>query len=187
MSTQRDLNEVLDEFRTFHHDFQTLLMATCNAQGEPDASYAPYVEHLGDFYVYVSELAVHTGNLQANPRCSVLFIEDEKQAKHLFGRRRVTLDCVAEAIPRDSTLFETVMGQFIARFGKFMEMLRQLQDFHLIRLKPQRGNYVAGFAQAYEITGQDLDTIRHRTEKGHRAANQQTADAMAAVQEDSTV
>lgn len=170
----RDLNDVMAEFRHFHHEFETLLMATCNAQGEPDASYAPYVEHLSDYYVYVSELATHTENLQATSKCSVLFIEDEDDAKHVFARRRVTLRCEVEEIPRDSAMFDTVLDLFVARFGKFMGMMRKLQDFHLFRLKPQTGAYVAGFAQAYTLGGEGLSDIRHRNEKGHRSPDKAT-------------
>lgn len=174
----RDLNAVMAEFRNFHHEFETLLMATCNAQGEPDASYAPYVEHLGYYYIYISELATHTENLQATGQCSLLFIEDEGDAKHVFARRRVTLKCAAEEIPRESTTFDTVLDLFVERFGKFMDMMRKLNDFHLFRLKPQSGGYVAGFAQAYTLGGEGLTEIRHRNEKGHRSPDKATASEM---------
>lgn len=174
----RDLKDVMAEFRDFHHEFETLLMATCNAQGEPDASYAPYIEHLGYYYVYVSELATHTENLQAKGQCSVLFIEDETHAKHIFARRRITLRCEAEEIPRGSQLFEELLDKFVERFGKFMEMMRKLQDFHLFRLKPHTGGYVAGFAQAYTLSGEGLNDIRHRDEKGHRSPDKATAGEM---------
>ena len=41
------------------------------------ASYAAYVERDGDYYVYLSERALHTCNLLDNGRVSVLFIENE--------------------------------------------------------------------------------------------------------------
>ncbi len=181
----RDLNDVMAEFRNFHHEFETLLMATCNAHGEPDASYAPYIEHLGNYYVYVSELATHTENLTSTGRCSVLFIENETAAKHVFARRRVTLRCEAEDIPRDTQHFEQVLDLFVARFGKFMTMMRKLADFHLFRLQPQSGGYVAGFAQAYTLSGENLNEIRHRNEKGHRSPDKATETELDDVREGS--
>lgn len=170
MTTQfvPDLAKVYEECRDFHHQFETLLMATCNAQGEADASYAPYIEHLGDYYVYVSELAVHTPNLQRKPQCSVLFIEEESQAKNIFARRRLTLNCQAQVIARNSEAFEQILSLFTIKFGKFMEMLKNLKDFHLFKLHPEKGAYVAGFAQAYTLEGEGLAQIRHRNEVGHR-------------------
>lgn len=169
-----DLSAVLAAYRSFDLEFQTLLMATCNTYGEPDASYAPYLKHLDYYYVYVSELSTHTENLMSTGRCSVLFIEEESAAKHLFARRRVTLQCSAEEIRRDTLEFETILDAFVERFGKFMGMMRKLKDFHLFRLSAEKGAYVAGFAQAYTLQGEGLTEIKHRTEKGHRSADPST-------------
>ncbi|TXH72173.1 MAG: pyridoxamine 5'-phosphate oxidase [Thiothrix sp.] len=169
-----DLSKVLAAYRSFDLEFQTLLMATCNSYGEPDASYAPYLKHMDYYYVYVSELSTHTENLMSTGRCSVLFIEEESAAKHLFARRRVTLQCQAEEIQRESHEFEQVLDLFVERFGKFMEMMRKLKDFHLFRLSPEKGAYVAGFAQAYTLQGEGLTEIKHRTEKGHRSTDPST-------------
>lgn len=166
-----DLSEVLAAYRSFDLEFQTLLMATCNSYGEPDASYAPYLKHMDYYYVYVSELSTHTENLSTTGRCSVLFIEEETAAKHLFARRRVTLQCQAEEIERESHEFEQILDLFVERFGKFMNMMRKLKDFHLFRLNPEKGAYIAGFAQAYTLQGEGLNEIKHRTEQGHRSTD----------------
>ena len=54
------------------------------------------------------------------------------------------------------------------QFGNFMRMMRTLTDFHLFRLKPESASYVSGFAQAYSLTGEGLQTIRLRNDAGHR-------------------
>lgn len=71
------IDETLENARCFHRVYDSVLMATATEDGEPVASYAPYLEHGGDFYVYVSDLAAHTQNLKRNPRASLMFIEDE--------------------------------------------------------------------------------------------------------------
>jgi heme iron utilization protein len=181
MSPSPDLNTVMEECRKFPGHFQSLHLATCNARGEPEASYATYVEHEGNYYVYTSELSVHTANLTATGRCSVLFIESEAQAKHLFARRRLTLQCTVIECLRDSPEFEPRMDMFVQKFGGFMEMMRKLADFHLYQLRPQSGSYVAGFAQAYTLEGDGLSEIQHRKEQGHRSPNKAAAKAINAV------
>jgi heme iron utilization protein len=181
MSQPPDLNVVMDECRKFPGHFQSLHLATCNAAGEPEASYATYVEHEGNYYVYTSELSAHTTNLAASGRCSVLFIESEAEAKHLFARRRLTLQCTAIECHRDSPAFEPLMDMFVQKFGNFMGMMRKLADFHLYQLQPKNGGYVAGFALAYTLEGEGLREIKHRKEQGHRSPDKASAAAMDAV------
>lgn len=163
-----DLAEINTEYRTFPDEFESLLMATANANGLPEASYAAYLEEAGDYYVYLSELAQHTGNLQEKPQCSVMFIENEQDASHLFARRRLTYQCESDEVLRGSGHFEKIMDAFEQKFGDFIKMLRGMEDFHLFRLSPKKGKYVAGFAQAYEISGDQMESVTHRNEKGHR-------------------
>jgi hypothetical protein len=181
MRQSPDLNAMMDECRAFPHHFQSLHLATCNAAGEPEASYAAYVEHKGNYFVYISELSTHTANLAASGRCAVLFIESEAEARHLFARRRLMLQCTATECHRGSPEFELIMDMFVQKFGNFMEMMRKLADFHLYRLQPQSGTYVAGFAQTYTLEGSGLCEIKHRKEQGHRGPDKATAVVMDTV------
>ena len=175
------LEDVLVECHGFRTSFTTLVMATVNNDARPEASYAPYVEDAdGAFYVFISELSQHTSNLREKPTASVLFIEDEAQASHLFSRRRLTLSCECMHVPRSDQRWSGILDHFKQRFGELIDVLRGLEDFHLFRLKPQTGTYVRGFAQAYELTGPDLQAIRHINDKGHRP---QTSTASEAISE----
>lgn len=175
------LSEILHEARHFHESHDSLLMATAR-QDVPVATYAPYVtDDQGCFYIYVSELSAHTPNLMENPKASVLFIEDESQAQHLFGRKRVTYTCRAEPVARESADFDRAMDRFKDKHGKFMDMMREMRDFHLFRLVPEQGNYVRGFAQAYELHGDGLGEIRHVNDKGHRAGTAESAKQMGSM------
>ena len=169
MSEDIDLQKVQAACRAFPSQFQTLHLGTVNAQGQPEASYAPFVAAAGRYHVYLSELARHTANLRSNGRASVLFIESEAQAKQIFARERLTLACTARECARGTALFERALDRFEQRFGKFMQVIRPLRDFHLFELTPSSGNYVAGFAHAYALEGADLGQLRHRDEQGHRA------------------
>jgi putative heme iron utilization protein len=177
--TKPTLEEILPEALDFPNAFDTLLLATADLAGHPHASYAVYLaDERGRFHIYISELAAHTGNLRVRPEASTLFIEDEDQAKSLFGRKRLTCECRAEPLFRGSPEWAAAMDGFVAKHGKFMEMLSGLQDFHLFRLTPQKAVYVRGFAQAYELSGEQLGQIRHIRDKGHRPGSQDAAEAL---------
>lgn len=169
MSKDTEMHQVQEACRAFPSQFQTLHLGTVSAQGLPEASYAPFVADAGRYYVYLSELARHTANLRCNGRASVLFIESEAQAKQVFARQRLTLACTALEYPRATAPFERVLDRFEQRFGKLMEVIRPLSDFHLFELTPTSGSYVAGFARAYALDGADLEDLRHRNEQGHRS------------------
>lgn len=173
MTSTDHLQSAQADCRAFPARFQTLHLGTVSAEGQPEASYAPFVADQERYYVYLSELARHTGNLRARGRVSVLFIEGEDSASQLFARERLTLACEATECARGSARFDQVLDLFERRFGKFMQAIRPLKDFHLFELRPVSGSYVAGFARAYTLTGGDLGELRHRHEEGHQAPDAQ--------------
>ena len=183
MSKQQPESIVLSESHQFPAQFRSVHLATCNASGEPEASYAAYVERDGHYYVYISELAAHTANLKDTGRCAALFIESEADAKHLFARKRLTLQCTAVETPRGSPEFEAILDAFEDKFGHFMAMMRKLADFHLFKLTARHGNYVAGFAKAYSLDGTGLNEIRLRNDQGHRPQDRGTKTELDAALE----
>jgi putative heme iron utilization protein len=163
-----NLDIVKEEYYALPQTFKTVLLATVSPEGFPEVSYAPYVKDGDNYYVYISELAAHTRNMRHNSRVSLLFIENEDQAAHLFARKRISLHCTAYEVERDSEIFEQIMQRFQAEFGDFMNMLKTLQDFHLMCLHPYQGSFVQGFARAFALEGEHLDQIRHLNDRGHR-------------------
>lgn len=173
-------NSVVDLEKAFHAyqrlplQFNSLLMATASENGIPNASYAVYVKVDGKYYVFISELAEHTHNIRKNNQVSILFIENEKDAQHLFARQRVTQLCEACVINRDEEGYQHIMQLFSYKFGKFMKMLEEKQDFHLFCLHPVKGSYVAGFGRAFAIENEDLKQIFHVNDGGHKMLDQTT-------------
>ena len=156
------LDDLVDEIRAFRDGFASVILATVDDAGEPDASYAPsVVDPAGCFHVFVSALARHARNLQANRRASVLLIESEADAANVFARRRLTWDCRAEAVDREQAQWGQILDVFAARFGALVTTLRQLADFQLMRLVPVSGRYVRGFGQAFSLEGPSLERIHH--------------------------
>lgn len=164
--------QLQNEIQQFIAGFHTAILASCNPEHQPEASYAPFIESDRQFYVYLSELAAHTGNLSGSGKCAFMLIESEQTASNPFARKRLSMHCEAVKCPRSSAEFDQRMNQFADRFGPFFKNIRELGDFHLFRLTPRSGNYVAGFAQAYTLSGDKLMLIRHRNEKGHGSSSQ---------------
>ncbi len=157
-----DKKNIERQLNGFLQDTHALMLATVNAEGLPEASYAPYVAHEGCYYIFISQLASHTANLQHSGVASVLLMntEDSGQA---FARKRLTCHCKATVIARQEALFESILRLMEERFGKLIRTLRELGDFNLFQLDPIKGNYVAGFGQAFEIDfplGRDIRLIK---------------------------
>ncbi len=131
---------------------KTLLLSTASNSGVPDLSYAPFVrDATGVFYIFVSELAVHTVNLLANPQASLLFIRPESEARNLFARERAVISCRVHDIGRDNPAYSEQLDALQDKFGEIVGLLRPLPDFHLFALYPDSGRYVVGFGQAYTL------------------------------------
>ncbi|EJK2114456.1 heme utilization protein HutZ [Vibrio navarrensis] len=155
------------EIKEFRQERQTLQLATVDKDGRPNVSYAPFVQNQEGYFVLISQIARHARNLLENPQVSLMMIEDEDSAKQLFARKRLTLDAVASVVERDSQLWQQVIGQMQERFGEIVAGLSQLEDFVLFNLKAERGLFVKGFGQAYQVSGEDLVDFVHLQE-GHR-------------------
>ncbi|MFW6354810.1 MAG: pyridoxamine 5'-phosphate oxidase family protein, partial [Verrucomicrobiota bacterium] len=165
----------------FRDSFQTVLLGTAMPDGTPDVSVSPAVWEAeeGAFYVFISELSSHTGNLQHHPQASLMMIEDESAAAQLLARRRLTFPCSARFIARDAPEFAGPMEALKAKFGAVMKHLETMTDFHLVRLEPGLGRLVNGFGQAYEVDGRDWTELDHVGGGGHRHRTKKQATAKA--------
>ena len=152
--------ETAEEAATFLGGVKTLQMATASADGEPEASYAPFVRTGdGTFHICVSDLSRHTAHLVATGRASVLMIEDESGSTQLFARRRLVFACSAEQVERGTKRWHSIMDLFERKFGDVIDLIRPLVDFRVFALAPGHGVFVKGFGQAYRIEGHALDAL----------------------------
>lgn len=151
-------------YENFPVQFGSIILSTVDAEGLPNASYTPFVmDEEKRIYIYVSGLATHTKNIYANPKVSVLFIEDESQTKQIFARRRLSFDCDPNLLTRDTPQWLEIVDKFQEKFGEIIEMLRSLPDFRIFQLTPTRGRFVVGFGAAYQISGDNLNQLTQIT------------------------
>ena len=139
----------------------TVQLATLGDDGFPHSGYAPFVFDGVDVIIFVSQLALHTRDLLANGKVSVMLIDDESKAREIFARTRVSYQCEAGVVAPDDKTYETLLDALQARHGKMIGLLRQLPDFVLFRLSPNAGQFVMGFGQAYKLSGEKFDTFDH--------------------------
>ena len=130
---------------------QSLQLATCNLDGTAEISYAPFLLHDNRFYIYVSALAKHTGNLLRNHQAGIMLIQPEAEAENIFARQRLSFNCRVSEIHRNSAEYATLLELMRQRFGEIIELLASLPDFHLLSLQPVAGQYVAGFGKAQSV------------------------------------
>lgn len=153
------INIATESFQDLRSLTRTLILATADKTGLPEASTTAFIQdESGDYFILVSQLARHTGNLQVRPQASVMLVEDEAASSQLFARRRIQLQCEATLVSTEKA--PAIIDQFRKEHGKIIELLSSLPDFVLFRLHPTHGQFVMGFGQAYTLDGPDLGTLR---------------------------
>jgi len=163
---------VARDFRKYITERQTVMLATVNEDGTPNVSYAPFViDELLNVYIFVSEIVERTQNLMSNGKASLLFIEDEQDAKYIFARRRATMQAKAEVLSSEEVNSPKFKAMFEEKFGDFVNLeLAGKSDFRLIKLVPYEGGLTKGFGLAFKLTGQNLQKVEH-LKKGHTSSD----------------
>jgi len=157
--------------KTFISTIKTAVIGTLNKDNTPFSSYAPYIYDNNRFYIYISSIATHTKNIEANTNTSLFFVEDESVSENLFARKRISLQCTATKVERASERFEEVFSLYNDKFDTSMVgMLKNMTDFNLYELKVSSGEATFGFGDAYIIGGENMDELVTRTgSSGHNS------------------
>lgn len=159
-------NRLGPEIQEFKQKCKTILLATVDADGNPNVSYAPFVINHGEYQVLISEIARHARNLQAVPKVSLMLIDDESLSRQIFARRRLTFDATARLINKSSEEGKSALNALYERHGEMIEELAKLEDFKLFSFKPTQGLFVKGFGKAFQVSADDLVNVVH-LEIGH--------------------
>jgi len=147
----------------------SLQLATLGEEGYPHCGYTPFVKLSASgngsarpcFYIFTSELALHTRDLLRTPRASIMVIEDEASASQIFARTRVYYECDVTEVEREAADYANILDQYQQRHGKMVGLLRELPDFRLFGLLPRSGQFVMGFGKAFQLAGDQLDQFEH--------------------------
>ncbi|NBB50217.1 HugZ family protein [Rhizobium sp. CRIBSB] len=103
--------------------------------------------------ILVSALSAHTTALNADARASLLTGEPAKGDP--LAHPRLTLQCVAERVARDSDTHGRLRARFLARHPK-SQLYIDFPDFCFFRLVPERASLNGGFGRAYHLSSDDF-------------------------------
>jgi putative heme iron utilization protein len=103
--------------------------------------------------VLVSALSAHTRALLADRRASLLTGEPGKGDP--LAHARLTTQCLAEPVERETALHARIRARFLARHAK-AKLYADFPDFRFFRLVPQQASLNGGFGRAYVLNGSDL-------------------------------
>lgn len=107
----------------------------------------------GAAVILVSNLSAHTTALLADPRASLLTGEPGKGDP--LAHPRLTLQCTAENVERDSDTHIRLRARFLARHPK-SQLYIDFPDFRFFRLRPERASLNGGFGRAYHLGSDDF-------------------------------
>ena len=145
-------------------NYQSVVLGSIGENGYPFSSYAPCYYDGEKIYIFISNIATHSKNLQNTGKASALFIEDEMKSDNIFARKRISLQCDVIMIPRDDSSFTSVMDSFQAKYeGGTLGMLMGMSDFNLYTLTPIYGEATFGFGEAYNVGGEKMNKLVPRT------------------------
>ena len=106
----------------------------------------------------VHRLGKHTADMEANPRVSLLIAEADDGRADPQTLARVSIRGTAEIIPKTDQNYARVKNIYLQRFPE-AEQLFSLGDFHLWKITPKGGRFVAGFARAFNIVPEALRKV----------------------------
>lgn len=110
------------------------------------------------FYIHVSQLGKHTGDMEKNPHVSLLLTEADDGRADPQTLARVSIKGTAEMISRNAPDYLRVKNIYLKRFPE-AEQLFSLGDFNLWQIIPTGGRYVAGFARAFNLQPATLKKV----------------------------
>jgi putative heme iron utilization protein len=140
-----ELNKVQDALNAFPQSFKSLMIASKTKNDEPFSSYAPFVSVNNKYYFIISRMAAHYQNIKNNPVISILLLEDESQASHIFFRKRLSY-----LVNTTFTEEKEIKDAMLEKFGEFVNRLFQM-DFVVVSCEILKGSFVIGAGQAYVI------------------------------------
>ena len=149
-----DFDKIKNEIQEFALGFNSICLATLTKDNQVNCTYAPFVRTQWGDYIYISEVAEHYKNIVDNPNnVEIMFLEDECKASSAILRKRLRYRVKPTIVERDAT-FDKVYDEFERKTdNEAVKFIRNMLDFHLVKLELLSGGYVKGFGQAFAIDG----------------------------------
>ncbi len=137
-------------------------LATLHA-GEPNLAMVAvaFESDFSAFYIHVSKLGKHTGDMEKDPHVSLLITETDDGRADPQTLARASIQGTAAPVPRTDPHYEQIKHTYLERFPE-SEPLFSFGDFKLWRITPTSGRFVAGFARAFNLVPDALVQVSKR-------------------------
>jgi hypothetical protein len=137
-----------------HHCYGVLSSHSLSHPGYPFGSVVPYViSPQGQIAIYISELAEHTKNIQADNKVALTITDIENENSPGSGAR---ITCLAEAVRSNEQQALSLLYQ--QRFSD-AEIILQLPGFQFYQLNLQAVRLIAGFGDIQWLNPEQLTLI----------------------------
>ena len=142
------------------HEQRAAALATLEADGAPAVSMVPFALEPGQgcIVLHVSALAQHTGNMEREPRVSLLVMQAEQAGQPVHALPRLSLLGRARTPESGSAAWAACRAAYLARFPE-AEPMTQLGDFRFVAIELDGARQVAGFGAARSVDAEELRLI----------------------------
>lgn len=148
---------LLDKARTM-----TIATLSNEEDGQVETGFSPFARlEDGSFIIYTSRLSAHVRALLSDQPAQFTIIQDEAEASNIWARHRLKFTATITEIARENEQFEHYCALIGARSGPTMDLIQQFTDFHMLKIAPQNGVLVTGFAAAYKVEGPHFIITEH--------------------------
>jgi hypothetical protein len=113
------------------------------------------------FYVHISRLAQHTVDMQKNKQVSLLIAEPDDGRVDPQTLARLSIRGSAEFMENGEPGYTPVKTMYIERFPA-SELLFNLADFGLWRIKPKGARFVAGLSKSFNLAPEVLQKVAEK-------------------------
>lgn len=147
-----ELGLIVADARKLVRQAQIATLATLDhCSGHPYASLISIATAMNGAPVFlVSELAVHTRNLQTDPRISILFAAESTQDQDPLNAGRISLMGTARASGSAD-----IRKRFLTRHPE-AELYADFADFSFYEMTLSHAHYVGGFGRISSVAASDL-------------------------------
>ncbi len=121
--------------------------------GYPFGSVTPYVlTHSAEVAIYVSGIAQHTANMEADPKVCLTVTADPGGQGNAQAKGRVTV--VGDARRAEGEAAQAALDRYLALFPE-ASAYAGTHDFAIYRIQPKRVRHIAGFGQIFWVEAGD--------------------------------
>lgn len=128
--------------------------------GEPNLAMVAvaWEKDFSAFYIHVSKLGKHTGDMEKDSHVSLLLTEADDHRADPQTLARLSVQGIATISPRNDPDYMRVRELYLKRFPE-AEQLFSLGDFNIWKVTLKGGRFVAGFGRAFNLVPEALKKV----------------------------